>query len=163
MIIFEQLKVVALTLLLFLPLIANAEQDHIPRFDDYPVGTAYTGEPAKVVLATDDEKMYRTRLKRAIKQPMNFAGEYVVTTWGCGSSCTHGAVVSLKTGRVVFLPGTICCWEGEGEVLTYRQDSRILVAAGVINDDSEYGVHYYEFTKDGFRHIKTVPIARTDY
>lgn len=138
-----------------------SEDNRIPQFRDYPASNTYVGKHAEVVLSTADEKAYRTRLREATKQPANFAGEYVLTAWGCGTSCIYGAVVSLKTGRVVFLPGSICCWNGEGENLEFRINSRLLVAAGVINEESEHGAHFYEFTGREFRHLKTIPVAKS--
>ena len=154
------MKTCALILLSIFPLFATAQQNQAPQFRDYRVSSTYAGKHAKVVLPTSDETAFRTRLQEASKQPANFAGEYVLTTWGCGTSCLHGAVVSLKTGRVVFLPGTVCCWEGEGERLVFRTNSRLLVAAGVINEESEHGAHFYELTGNEFKHLKTIPVAK---
>lgn len=137
-----------------------AEGNGIPKFQDYPVSTSYIGKPAKVVISSAKEKSFRTRLTEGSKQKANFAGEYVMTGWGCGASCIHGAAVSLKTGRVVFWPGSICCWEGDGERLDFRINSRLIVAAGRINEGDEYGAHFYEFTGSEFKHIKTIPIDK---
>ncbi len=137
----------------------TAEDNRVPQFRDYPASNIYTGKRAEVMLSTADEKAYRTRLREASKQPANFAGEYVLTVWGCGTSCIHGAVVNLKTGHAVFLPGSVCCWNGEGDNLEFRINSRLLVAAGVINEDSEHGAHFYEFTGREFKYLKTIPVA----
>jgi len=152
------LRAGVLILLFIFPLFAIAEDNQVPRFSDYHVSSNYNGKRAEVMLSTSHERAFRTRLRKASKRSPNFAGEYVLTTWGCGTSCLDGAVVSLRTGRVVFLPGTICCWEGGGEKLIFRKNSRLIVAAGVINKDSEYGAHFYEFTGEEFRHLKTVVI-----
>lgn len=129
-----------------------------PQFSAYAVDNAYVGNPANVVLATEAERMYRTRLREASHSPPNFAGDYVLTTWGCGSSCVTGAVVSRKTGKVVWLPGSVCCWYGDDEQLAFHLNSRLLVASGVMNEESAYGAHYYEFTGTEFKHLLTVPL-----
>ncbi len=158
----QHIKIGVLAFLLALPFAGAAQESRVPQFRDYPVNSTYMGKPANVILSTADEQAFRTRLRRAPKQPVNFAGEYVLATWGCGASCTHGAVVNLKTGRVVFLPGSICCWYGDGEKLMFRINSRLLVAAGVINEESEHGAHFYEFTGREFKHLQTIPVAENN-
>ncbi len=137
--------------------LANAQSD-VPQFTDYRVTSAYIGKPAPVILNSRDKKMFRTRLREAAKERPNFAGDYVLTTWGCGTSCITGAVVNLRTGRVVFLPGSICCWQGEGERLIFRLNSRLLVTAGIMNEQSEHGAHFFKFTGTKFKHLKTIPV-----
>lgn len=149
-----------LSLLTIAPSLVTAEQNHTPKFTDYPVNHLYVGPHANVALATSEERAYRTRLREASKQDVNFAGEYVLTTWGCGSTCLTGAVVSLRTGYVVFLPGTVCCWEGKGERLSFQSNSRLIIARGIIDEESEHGLHFYEFTRGSFKHIRTVPVQK---
>ncbi len=80
--------------------------------------------------------------------------------FGCGTNCIYGAAVSLKSGRVLFLPGSISSWYGEGDSLEYRLDSRLLIAKGEINEGNPHGLHYYEFNGKTFRHIKTIPVIK---
>jgi len=162
MAIIQRTKTSVMIFMLVFPLLGIAEQTRVPQFQNYHVSNAYIGKPAQVVLSTADEKAFRTRLREASKQPANFAGEYVLTAWGCGTSCIYGAAVSLKTGRVVFLPGSICCWDGDGERLDFRINSRLFVAAGLINEEGEHGAHFYEFTGREFKHLKTIPVARNN-
>lgn len=136
---------------------ANAQES--PKFKDYPASTAFSGNAVPAQLLTEAEKNFRTRLSAASSQAPNFAGDQVLTTWGCGSGCLSGAAVSLRTGKVTFLPGTVCCWKGEGERLTFRLNSRLLVMAGLINEDGQYGAHFYEFTGQGFVRVKTIPLS----
>lgn len=140
----------------------GTEKVNIPQFAKYAVDNAYVGKPVNVDLATEDEKMYRTRLRDAAKGPANFAGEYALTTWGCGTSCITGAVVSLKTGKVSWLPGSVCCWKGEGERLEFRLNSRLLVTAGIMNEEGVHGAHFYEFTGGNFKHLLTVPVKEEE-
>jgi hypothetical protein len=66
----------------------------------------------------------------------NFAGHYVIVTWGCGSSCLMMAIVDLKTGRVFpppfhHGPGHSYFqlpWAFPMKPLAYRVDSRLLIA-----------------------------------
>jgi len=142
---------------------ARAAPERLPRFQDLPAGARYTGPRAAVQLSTPQARLFRTRLREATRQPANFAGEQVLAVWGCGTICVEGAAVNLRTGRVVFLPGSICCWMGREERLELRVDSRLLVTRGVIGETGQYGLHYHEFTGTTFRHLRTVPVAQPGF
>ena len=134
-------------------------QSDAPKFKDYAGNPAFSGTPAPTQLLTDGDRTFRTRLRAASAQPANFAGDHVLTTWGCGTNCLYGAAVSLRTGRVTFLPGSVCCWNGDGNKISIRPDSRLLVTAGLMNESGDYGAHFYEFTGNSFRHVKTTPLV----
>jgi hypothetical protein len=109
---------------------------HLPRFEDFPVSETWNQSPASIKLRTSSERMFRTNLTNASKEPSNFAGHYRVTYWGCGSVCSAGAVVDLQSGEV-FQPANAkpngrgwerwieCagCFEGTNE--EFHQDSRL--------------------------------------
>lgn len=99
--------------------------------------------------------MFRTRLREAAREKPNFAGRYILTTWGCGTSCLMGAVIDAKTGRVYWLPGSICCWgydtDENFEPIVARLDSRLLVLSGMINEEEgTNGTHFYKFENGKF-------------
>ena len=129
-----------------------------PSFNDFKVTTIYQGAPAQVILKSEDEKAFRTRLREAAKQPVNFAGQYVLTTWGCGTGCLYGAAVNKKTGIVTFLPGSVSGWQGQGERVMFHRISRLLILAGVIDEGEEHGLHYYELVNDKFIHLSSIPV-----
>src|ERR1022692_4187763 len=72
----------------------------VPRFEDYSSLKAWHGPAAPIKLVTRSERMFRTRLTEAAKEPPNFAGHYRITYWGCGSVCGAGALIDLETGNV---------------------------------------------------------------
>jgi hypothetical protein len=74
-----------------------------PKFDDFPA-SEWHGTAAPIKLTTRSERMFRTNLTNASKEPPNFAGHYRITGWGCGSACGAGALVDLQTGDVFPLP-----------------------------------------------------------
>ena len=47
----------------------------------------------------------RTPLREAARQPANFAGHYVLTTWARGTGCVLGAAVDLKVREGCFSAG----------------------------------------------------------
>lgn len=141
----------------------QSNSSEIPKYRDYPVDNAYIGSHAEVVLSTDKDRAYRTRLREASKSKINFAGEFIFATWGCGTSCATGAIVSAKTGAVFHLPFSVCCWKGPMDEhfnnIDFRINSRLVVFAGLINEDGTHGAHFYEFTGTDLKHIKTIPVA----
>lgn len=123
-----------------------------PHFGDY-AAPGYTGRTAKPVLADAQSRQYATMLRQAARRKPNFAGRYVLASWGCGASCTMSAAIDAKTGAVVWLPFTVCCWEpGIAEPLQFKRDSRLLVVHGSRNEQGG-GVHYYQFDGKQFSEI----------
>lgn len=131
----------------------NAVLEKAPKFSDY-FANEYSGSTAKLAL-TKDDMLFRTRLRYAHEEPINFAGEYSLALWGCGADCLMGAAISKKTGEIAWLPGSICCWNGDGDKVFYRHDSRLLVFGGRLNEGEEYGVHFYEIYGNEFHLVKT--------
>jgi hypothetical protein len=99
----------------------------------------------------------------------NFAGHYVIVTWGCGSPCLMAAIVDEKNGRVFPPPfhngpGDSYFqvpWDFPMEPLVYRLDSRLLIANicegnktvqvdGHVGYQSQRcGTHYFVMGDDG--------------
>ena len=86
---------------------ANVQGQSKPTFDRYPVKTIFKGKPASVDLkSATGAKYYRTNLRKAAKDGVNFAGHYAIGLWGCGSPCITAGMVDLKTGKVTWVPST---------------------------------------------------------
>jgi hypothetical protein len=150
---------------LFLAGAAEPPKKSLPKFEDFSVAELFQGKNASLIL-TKQDKMYRTRLKNGAQQKPNFAGHYILTVWGCGASCRMGAAIDAKTGRVHWLPGTICCWDYSieddlaiGDPILFRKDSKLLLLSGLINESGINGTHYFRFDKGKFIHLLTVPQA----
>jgi hypothetical protein len=127
-----------------------------PQFQDLP-SAIYTGKRVEVRLIDKPSRQYARILRTASHRPTNFAGRYVLASWGCGASCVMAAAVDAKTGAVAWLPFTVCCWAPDIlEPMEYRLESRLLVVHGSINESGAASdVHYYGF--DGRRFA---PIAQ---
>jgi hypothetical protein len=129
-----------------------------PRFDLYPAKLYPPFLPAKLNLRSNPiAKMYRTVIREQMQEGPNFAGQYRVAVWGCGTSCAQFAVVNLKTGGVItadgihnisgvdfaandFLPNT----DSRDVAFRFNKNSRLLVVIGALNeDDSKEGAFYY--------------------
>lgn len=131
----------------------------VPQFRDYPAGSAYRGPNAPLIMTTD-QRAFRTRLAEAARQRPDFAGRYVIARWGCGTSCEAGAIYDAETGRVVSIPFSICCDQASSanfNRIVARLDSRLVVFAGLRNEEGQMGAHFYAFDGRALRFIKTIP------
>lgn len=108
---------------------------------------------------------FRTRLRDALKDGVNFAGHFVLAGWGCGTGCTNGAVIDARNGRVYFpdeLAGVGGYDEPDGKTFTFQKNSRLLIIRGTPGPDREdapsrkQGTYYYEWLSNRFRLIKFV-------
>ena len=127
---------------------AAVAQRTAPAFGDYPVSDVYTGPNAQVRLATEADRTFRTRLRDASREKPNYAGHYVIATWGCGAECIHGAAIDVRTGEVIWWPATICCsshdMAANFEAVSFRLNSRLIVLTGLRNEkEGDDAAHYY--------------------
>lgn len=135
---------------------ARAADVNVPRFEDFAVSDTFTGKAAKVRLVSADDKEYATRIREASHQRPNFAGHYVLASWGCGASCVSSVAIDAKTGHVAWLPFTVCCWDVDvKEPIESRRDSRLIVVHGSRNETGS-GTYYYVLDKGGFKLVKAV-------
>lgn len=79
----------------------------------------------KVDLSTRNARMFRTNLRNAAKEGVNFAGHYVLTGWGCGTNCSEWAIIDARNGKV-FFPREL---EGVGGGLCDLPDGKTKYAA----------------------------------
>jgi hypothetical protein len=111
-----------------------------------------------------DAKKFRTNLRNSLKEGVNYAGSFVISSWGCGTSCLQTAIIDGKTGNVFFpniLQGTSF---GFGELsdkkdsIEFKKNSRLLVVNGYIarKNQTKYGIWYYEWTGKNLKLIKFV-------
>lgn len=128
-----------------------------PRFSEFAVPRERAAHTVHLQLTdptdpTDPKsREYATRLRESAHQPPNFAGHFVLASWGCGASCVMTAAIDVgrgaQAGQVVWLPFTVCCWDVDvSKPLDFRVDSRLLVVHGSRN---EHGGGTYDYTFDG--------------
>ena len=56
----------------------NYDAKHPPRFEDFPVAEKWTPPAVPIKLMTPSERMFRTSLTNASKEPPTFAGHFRV-------------------------------------------------------------------------------------
>lgn len=132
-----------------------------PTFEDYPVTETFEGESAPLVF-TSETRMFRSRLQSAAAQGPNFAGKYIIATWGCGTDCLMGGVVDPKTGNTSMIPFSICCvFENapEGtEKVEFQKDSKLIIFNGLLDEqESDIRQHFYLFENNKF-----VPVSKNE-
>lgn len=73
----------------------------LPKFSDYPA-KVYTGKAAPLDYKSNPSaKLFKTRIKDSLRQPTpDFAGNYSITSWGCGTSCVSSVMTDRTTGKV---------------------------------------------------------------
>lgn len=152
------MKKILMTLLFSLlgMMVAHAKSN-VPQFNDYPV-KPYTGKTAQLDMSDESARMFRTRLRDALKENSNFAGEYVITMWGCGASCRSYVFINKRTGKLL-ADG----FGGEGsqeDIIDSRANSRLLVTQEE-NMDKNYEVEsltlrFYKFQQGKFKLLKTL-------
>jgi hypothetical protein len=148
-----------------------------PRFRDYHT-KLYAGSNALPDVRSDlRSRRYRTQLESWAREKPNFAGHYIVATWGCGTSCTEIAVIDAITGKVFHPPGArtnsiedvhyeVLVEGKSGErrsdfgALQYRADSRLLILIGTPDGRVEnHGISYFVWDNDRLTRIRFVPKA----
>ena len=137
-----------------------------PRFEDFPAGPIYVGRNHLVLRGNDVH--WRTQLRWTLTQKPDFAGHYVLASLGCGMECVMGAAVDVRTGKVVWLPGSLCCWYSDGqatpddvEPLRFHRNSRLLVLTGHRDErEGDAGTHYYVMEHGRLVHLRDVPLGR---
>lgn len=88
---------------IFLLLLCTQAKAQDWAFDDYSVAVIHKKAPINYQ-SHPYGKHFKQVLTYAYQHSdVNFAGHYVVITWGCGASCQRGAMVDGLTGRIYSL------------------------------------------------------------
>ena len=127
-----------------------------PRFQDYPVAERYAGRPVAPKLQPGTAAWnFRTRIREAAQDKPNFAGHYILATWGCGAECLSYAILDARTGAVYCNGVTVCCYFGkmggnlpeDFQPIAFRLDSRLVVFTGLLNEEGANDPHYFTFER----------------
>lgn len=109
--------------------------------------------------------MFRTNLRNAEKDGINFAGHYILTDWGCGTDCAEVAIIDAKTGNVFFplqlqgISSGMIAWPENTDRLEFRPNSRLVILNGyesaeLNKKDPVGGIHYFVWNGRTMRKIK---------
>jgi hypothetical protein len=146
-------------------LLSAQAKENPPRFEDYPVKVEKVEKPAKPILVTKRDHVYRTVIRQGAAQGVNFAGHYALVQWGCGTGCAMFTVVDAKTGKVYDPSANAIAddasYEFPDDHLQFKANSTLLIVAGC-PDDKDCGIYYYEFSKDRFALLQKAPAKRRE-
>ena len=103
-----------------------------PKFTNYQTQTTYTN-PNKPLIQKGFGRLYRTRLKQAIKEKKpEFVGKYILAQWGCDdgkNGCTTGGIIDASTGEATEFLFKQYEHNGSKEII-YKLNSSLIVFAG---------------------------------
>jgi hypothetical protein len=168
-----KIKIVLLTALFSAFSLSVSAQSTTPTFTQYAAKVEKTGNVKVNLKSHKNANMYRTNLRNAAKEGVNFAGHYILTTWGCGTNCSQSAVIDARNGKVFFprvLEGAgfgFCDLADDTEPIVYKASSRLLVLSGfkggeLEKENSRCGIYYLEWTGANFRQVKFVEKKRRE-
>ena len=135
----------------------NLQADFPPQFSDYPAKPGPIVRPVAPKLTSRMDFEYRSRLRRGLKDPPNFAGHYRMVLWGCGTQCVTGAAVDKNSGRITFLPFTVCCSANQSDdfkPIAFRRESNLIIFSGLLNETPPEGSHFYIFDGRSFVYLR---------
>ncbi len=168
-----KIKIVLLTALLLACCSIGFAQSPTPTSAQYAVKVEKRKNVRVNLRSHKNANMFRTNLRNAAKEGVNFAGHYILTTWGCGTNCSQSAIIDARNGRVFFpdqLEGAgfgFCELPDDAEPVVYQADSRLLILNGfkggdLSRDNAPCGVYYLEWTGTNFRQVQFVKKERRE-
>ncbi len=117
-----------------------------PQFEDYPIHKTYDGPTHALNLKSSKARESRSQLRDAAKRKPDFAGKYIVATWGCGSSCAEIALIDAKTGNVYLAP-----FRSQSGIEHHIESSLLVVNPKA---STLFDTYYYLWKNQHFEEIK---------
>ncbi|KAA5537896.1 hypothetical protein [Paenimyroides baculatum] len=120
------------------------------NFEQFPSNTI-ENKNSKIKLNTNQNDFsirYKTMINQTYeKEPINFAGKYVLNYWGCGSPCQVGIAINAENGRLIEIPSANVGYK-------FQKNSRLLV----INppDSLDYYIQDCSYCKPEFYLLDTL-------
>jgi len=138
----------------------------LPKFEDFPVTKIFKGRPALPKLVTPRAKSFRTMIRRDAAEGPNFAGQFTIALWGCGS-CLSMAIVNAVDGTVYpapfstladFFPGADYAGPPDHSAIDFRLTSWLLFVRGCPDEDKKACASYfYEWTGKELKLLRKIP------
>lgn len=170
-----RIRCLALTAVILAFAATGFAQSKTPVFSQYRAKVDKTKNVSVNLKSHKEANRFRTNLRNAVKEGVNFAGHFILTTWGCGTNCSVGAIIDARDGKVFFpneLEGAgygYCELPDDNEQFVYNANSRLLVLSGFKGGDlnienAPCGIYYYEWTgtklkQVGFAKKKRMPMS----
>jgi len=100
-------------------------------FDKYEIVPQYSKLSDKELVFSNGTDQFKTRIKDALNNGVNFAGHCIFLFWGCGTSCQQSAIIDTKTKKVDFGPSAATGF-------IYFPNSRLLVSNPKDTDAADF-------------------------
>lgn len=166
-------KIVLLVVILLAFSSISFAQSATPSFTEYAAKVEKVQNIKVNLKSHKDANRFRTNLRNAAKEGVNFAGHYILTTWGCGTNCSVSAIIDARSGKVFFpdqLEGAgfgFCELPDDTEPIVFKADSRLLVLSGFKGGDlnlknGRCGIYYLEWTGTNFKQLQFVEKKRIE-
>lgn len=141
----------------------SCRMERPPRFDDFKVAVEKISRRPALKFNNDFSRRYRTLLREGLSgEPVDFAGHYVMVTFGCGTTCLYGGMVDAKSGQATGLPFMLDSF-GPFDIdtpLIYRADSRLIIMLGMVRKETEPPAKfYYEWTGRRLKPLCYFPVT----
>lgn len=158
-------NILIMAILVLVTSTAAMAQRRPPAFTHYPVRAENIKSKPVNLKSHKDARMFRTNLRNAAKGNVNFAGHFILTSWGCGTNCNQVAIINARNGSVYFPRELQGIGIGQGEwaydieLLEYKANSRMLKLNGYDGgaqnrDEPSEGIHYYQWTGTALKKIR---------
>ncbi|MBK7391953.1 MAG: hypothetical protein IPI64_01480 [Chloracidobacterium sp.] len=169
----------------FFAAVASAQTP--PKFSQYAAKVEKTKSVTVNLKSHKDASMFRTNLRNAAKEGVNFAGHFILTGWGCGTNCSQWAVIDARNGKVFFpkeFAGTgsgFCELPKNGlpsdapkqeepeypDVVIFKANSRMAVingftGGGLNKENAKCGNYFFEWTGTKLKQVKFIEGKRVD-
>jgi hypothetical protein len=142
-----------------------APQRVLPKFEDFTAVGLFRGTPAMPILATREDRRFRTMIQEGARKGPNFAVHFTIADWGLGSNIGEFSIIDANTGRVhvpfraVAYPPMFSYVEDPAlgvAALDFRLDSRMLLIRGCPGE-KRCGSYFFEWTGTRLKLLKAVP------
>lgn len=125
---------------------SSGNEAALPAFNDFRVAQDNAVLNSVDLSSHPDAANFRTRLEDNIGGVANFAGHYILTSWGCGTMCQMNAVIDVLNGDV-FFPADFTSSYGS----CFKPDSNLVLLNPISETDLEdFGEDLPDWLKVGY-------------
>jgi hypothetical protein len=140
-----------LLVIFFSPLVKSQTTDSC--FTNYPAEIS-EGLDKPSIQYKNGTDQFEYEISYAYKNSeVNFAGTYIIATWGCGSPCQSHAIINTQNGVANFIPFTTSLG------MLYQANSSLLIVNPEMNSEKESmpfligETKFFHFERDSLKEI----------
>lgn len=124
-------NILILSLCIISVLASASGEVKLPDFSDYKSKLQHSGKLKSIDFESHEKaKTFKSILNGLVGLTPNFGGKFILTFWGCGSSCQQVAMVDATNGSVYFLDSAASngiCIEKDSDLLVVDPISQDLI------------------------------------